>query len=165
MGWVAVLTGAALVLSGCGKGAEGQATDAIQKFLTAVHANDRTAFETMIDREALRGDLRNQLMAVGRAKGLEVDGGASEFVLDRMIAPRAFRLVDAVSGQPLAAAPSADQIAKRVRMSDGDHACYGPTEPEDPCVLSFLKEGKTWKLVGMRADQLTVAVEPPAASK
>lgn len=161
---MAALLGAGVALSGCGLGVRGQATDAVQKFLAAVHANDRPAFEAMIDREALRGDLRRQLSEVGRSNGLEVDGGASEFALDRMITPRAFKLVEAGAGRPLAAAPNAKQIDGLVRMTDRAHACVGPAAPQSPCILSFAKQDGHWRLVGMRADQLTLAVDP-AASK
>lgn len=165
MGWVAALIGAALTLSGCGRGAQGEATEAVQTFLAAVHANDRPAFEAMIDRPALRADLRDQLMALSRSKGLEVDGGASEFALDRMITPRAIELVDAASGQPLAAAPDARQIKGMVRLLERDLACVSASgaEAAAPCVLSFARRDDQWRLVSMQAGQSILAVDPPAA--
>ena len=141
--------------------ARGGATKAVQHFLAAVHAGDRATFEALIDRPALRSDLREQVMELGRSNGVEVDGGATDYVLDRRITPQAFRLVSAGGGQPLATAPDAGQIKPLVRMAGTRHACVAAADKAAPCVLSFAREKDgRWRLVGMRADQLTLAVDP-----
>src|SRR5207253_1086966 len=98
----------ALALAGCGVDVRADAAQGVARFLDAVRRDDRKAFEAAIDRPALRADLRDQLAQLGRAKGLDV-GGASEFALDRMISPEAFRLVEARTGQAMPVAPSAAQ--------------------------------------------------------
>jgi hypothetical protein len=149
-----------LAVSGCSLDVRADASRGIAHFLDAVHRGDRKAFEAAIDRPALRTDLRDQLAALGKAKDLDVGEGASEFALDRMITPEAFRLVEARTGQALPVAPTAAQIALTMKVRDKTHVCV--TDPgKDRCVLSFAKHGVTWRLVGMQATDLRVEV--PAA--
>jgi hypothetical protein len=153
---LAVLT---VSLSGCDIGVRTDAAKAIERFLAAVHDDDRAAFEAAIDRPALRANLGGQLTELARAKGVVVEGGPSEFALDRMISPGAFRLVEAKTGQALPHAPSAAEIALIMKVQDKSHVCV-----DDPaksrCLLSFAKRGGTWRLVGMPATNLTIAVPP-----
>ena len=155
----AALAALAVAMGGCDIGVRADASKAVARFLTAVQDDDRTAFEAGIDREALRADLRDQLTDLARAKGVVVDGGPSEFALDRMISPAAFRLVEASTGEALATAPSAAEIALIMKVRDRSHVCVG-----DPgkarCLLSFSKRSGTWRLVGMQATDLRIAVPP-----
>lgn len=160
---VAALTAFTVTLGGCDMGVRTDASKAIARFLTAVHDDDRAAFEAGIDRNALRADLRDQLTDLARAKGVIVEGGPSEFALDRMISPAAFRLVQANTGEALPAAPNAAEIALIMKVRDKTHVCVG--EPERPrCLLSFAKRAGAWRLVGMQAMDLKIAV-PPAPPK
>lgn len=154
----------AIALSGCDIGVRADASKAIERFLTAVHNDDRKAFEAAIDRNALRADLRDQLTDLARAKGVVVEGGPSEFALDRMITPAAFQLVEAGTGQALAAAPNAAAIALIMQVRDRSHVCVG--EPGKPrCALSFAKRDGAWRLVGMQATDLKIAVPPVPKKK
>jgi hypothetical protein len=161
---VVALTALAVTLGGCETGERAEAAKAVERFLTAVHNNDRAAFEAVIDRPALRSDLHDQLTDLGRAKGVIVEGGPSEFALDRMISPAAFQLVEAKTGQALTHAPSAAEIALIMKVRDKSHVCVG-----DPgkavCALSFAKRDGTWRLVGMRANDLRIEVPPAPAKK
>ncbi|MDB5466267.1 MAG: hypothetical protein JWQ46_1029 [Phenylobacterium sp.] len=175
--WVAAL--AALSLTAC-SGKPGQdAAGAVQGFLAAVLTNDRAAFEADIDRAALRRDLRSQIVEMGRAAGLEVDGGPSEFTLDRMIGPDNFHLVQAETGAPLATPPTLEQVRAMLQPVDGAHVCLHGPPPQQACVLTFEnqkaaakdaggKDGQArqagWRLVRMPATDLRIEVgaEPPA---
>ena len=160
---VVALTALAVTLGGCDIGVRADASKAIERFLTAVHNGDQAAFEAGIDRHALRADLRDQLTDLARAKGVIVEGGPSEFALDRMISPAAFRLVQANTGEALPVAPSAAEIALIMKVRDKTHVCVG--DPEKPrCLLSFAKRSGVWRLVGMQAMDLRIEV-PPAPSK
>jgi hypothetical protein len=154
-----------LALAGCGLDVRADAAQGIAKFLDAVHRDDHRAFEASIDRKALRSDLRDQLADLGRARGIDVEGGPSEFALDRMITPEAFRLVSARTGQPLPIAPTGAQVALMMQVKDKSHVCL-----DDPdghrCALAFAKRGGAWRLTGMRAAELkVVALPPPPAVK
>ena len=152
-----VLLVATLGLAGCGK-APGGATETAGRLLKAAYDNDRVAFEAEIDRAAVRDDLRRQVNEMARATTLDVDGGPSEFALDRMISPDALRLVDG-KGARLTAPPTTHQLAPLMKAVDANHACLRDAENPEHCVLTFAKAekagpdkaGKDWRLVGMRA--------------
>lgn len=159
-GSVVALLALALLLGGCGLDVRADASQGIARFLDAVRRGDRQAFEAAIDRPALRSDLRGQIAEIAKADGVDVGEGPSEFALDRRINPEAFRLVEAKTGEALPMAPTAAQVAILMKVRDRGHVCL-----EDPaqhrCLLSFAKQGKAWRLVGMQANGLKI--ELPAA--
>jgi hypothetical protein len=116
------------------------------------------AFEAQIDRTALREDLRRQMVELAQQRGVEVAGGPSDFALDRMIGPSALRLVRAGAGTPLAAAPTAAQLEQMLTTVGGKRACLPAPEAADRCLLTFAKAKNGWRLVGMQAMDLTIAV-------
>ncbi|TAJ71375.1 MAG: hypothetical protein EPO51_13840 [Phenylobacterium sp.] len=157
-----VLALAALGLSSCSGAAPKGAAESASRLLTAAYKNDRVAFEAEIDRAAVRDDVRRQVNEMARSKALEVDGGPSEFALDRMISPDALRLVDA-KGAPLTAAPTPQQVAPLMKVVDGKKVCLRDAESPENCLLTFAKgtgaEAKGhWRLVGMRALDLRVEI-------
>jgi hypothetical protein len=137
------------------------AAQGIARFLDAVRRDDHRAFEASIDRPALRSDLRDQLADLGRARGLDIEGGASEFALDRMITPDAFRVLGQRTGQPLPVAPTAAQVALLMKVKDRGHVCLTDTG-RDRCLLSFARTSGVWRLTGMQAAELKVVTLPPA---
>jgi hypothetical protein len=147
-------------LAGCDRTAAGDAAKGVAGFLEAVRRGDRAAFEAHVDRAALRADLRAQLADLGRAKDLDVDGGASEFALDRMITPEAFRLVQAPGDAPLAAAPTLAQVAGAIQVKDRRHVCL--TDARDGrCALRFARADGVWRLTGMQAAAVRILALPP----
>lgn len=165
----AVILAAALALTGCGGtapglGASRAAADSASRLLDAAFRGDRAAFESLVDRAAVREDLRRQVTAVARSAGLDVDGGPSDFALDRMISPAAIRLVHA-SGRPLAAAPTQAQVAPLMQTVAGGRACL--REPQGGCALTFARAGGGWRLVGMKAANLRIelAANPPSLGR
>lgn len=146
----------ALGLNSCGAAAPRGAIESASRLLAAALNGDRAAFEAQIDRAAVREDVRRQVAAVAKATVLEVDGGPSEFALDRMISPEKLRVVDR-SGAALTEAPTAKQVAPLMRRVDDKHACL-KSEAADGCLLTFAKGRDHWRLVGMKAMDLTVQV-------
>ena len=151
-----VLAAAALALAGCGASAPKGAAESASRLLAAALAGDRIAFEAEIDRAAVRDDVRRQITDVARGKTLDVEGGPSEFVLDRMISPGAIRVVHAGTGEAPAAAPSPSQVAKLMRVLDDDRACVRGRKGD--CLLTFAREKRDWRLVGMKAMDVEVEV-------
>jgi hypothetical protein len=157
-----VLCLAALGLSACNGAAPKSAAESASRLLTAAYNNDRVAFEAEIDRAAVRDDVRRQVSEMARATTLDVDGGPSEFALDRMISPDAVRIVDK-RGAPLTAAPTTQQVAPLMKVVDAQHVCVRDAESPQNCLLTFAKgtdaqaKGR-WRLVGMRALDLRVEV-------
>ena len=152
------------MLSGCGVDVRADAAQGIARFLDAVRRDDDKAFEAAIDRPTLRADLRDQLAQLGHARDIDIDGGPSDFALDRMITPEAFRLVSARTGQPLPVAPSAAQVALLMHVKDKRHVCLGDPG-QDACLLSFAKAAGGWRLIGMKATELKVVALPPPPAK
>jgi hypothetical protein len=152
---ILALAALALGVAGCGGGARDQAAKGAARFLDAVHAGDRVAFEAAIDRPTVREDLRRQMTELARGNGLDVGGGPSDLALDRMIAPQAFRLVDARTGQPLPEAPDAARAAATMRILDNRHACL---LAQQRCILTFGRSHEGWRLVSMQANVATIPV-------
>ena len=151
-----LLLAAGLSLAGCGGAAPPGAAESASRLLTAAFTGDRVAFEAQIDRAAVREDIRRQVTGLAKGAALDVDGGPSEFALDRMISPAAFRLVHAGSGEALSHAPTAKQVAPLMRLVDGRHACLKDAEAPQRCLLTFGKAGRSWRLVGMQAMDLRI---------
>lgn len=151
---------ATLGLAGCGGNAPGKApggaAESASRLLTAAFNGDRVAFEAQIDRAAVREDVRRQVTRLAQATTLDVDGGPSDFALDRMISPQAFRLVHAGSGEALSAAPTVRQVAPLMRALDANHACLRDKQAPKACILTFAKGKGQWRLVGMRAMGLRI---------
>lgn len=149
-----------LLLAACGGQARSQAAEDAARLLAAAQAGDQIGFEARIARPSLRDDLRRQLAEVARTQGLEVEGGPSDAALDRMIAPEAFRLVDARTGQSLSGAPTPDQVRPLLQPVQGGRMCLG--EVRTDCRLTFERtpEGR-WVLVGMQAQDLQIPLAPP----
>lgn len=152
---IAIVSLAAVALAGCGAPPRGAAESA-SRLLAAAHRGDRVAFEALIDRAAVRADIRRQVAELAQSSVLDVDGGPSEFALDRMISPQAFRLVDAGSGEALDAPPTPSQVAPLMRSIDAKHACLRDKRSPQDCLLTFEKGKGQWRLVGMRAMGLRI---------
>lgn len=147
-------------LTGCGPGKpQAGAAETASRLLDAAVKNDRVAFEAQIDRNAVRADVRRQVAEVARTSTLDVDGGPSEFALDRMISPEAIKVVRAGAGQPLSQGPTPAQVAPLMKTVDGKHACLAE---QGVCLLTFAKAKGGWRLVGMKAMGLQIAVSEGA---
>jgi hypothetical protein len=143
---------AALALAGCGNG--GKPLEAAAKsaatLLQAAQKQDRVSMETVIDRPAVRADLRRQVVAAGAQAGLAVDGGPSDFALDRMMGPDA---VVRTAAREAIAQPTAEQLMLRLKTLDRQHVCLPDRAQADRCLFTFAKvRHRGWRLVGMQAD-------------
>jgi hypothetical protein len=150
-----------LTLQACDrKPAERAETTAAQALLASAWSEDPAKFEAIVDRPAVRADLRAQLTRVAQANALAVEGGASDAALDRMITPHAFRLVAAGTGAPLASAPTREQAAALLKPLGQDLVCLHDQTPQQACLLTFAKARAGWRLVGMAPAGFTIAVSP-----
>ena len=137
------------------------AAESASRLLGAAIARDRVAFEAEIDRPAVREDLRRQVADLARGAALDVEGGPSEFVLDRMISPGALRVVRSGAGTPLVKAPSAADLSRQMRVVDRRHVCLHGVGEAERCLLTFANAKGGWRLVGMQA--MTHQIEIAAA--
>ncbi len=146
----AALAALALSLSACGLGERSEASKAIAGFLAAAQKGDRTAFEAVIDRNALRSDLADQMSDVGKNHGLDVGEPPSEFVLDRMINPRAVSVLAARTAPNWPASPTSAQIIPHMKVRDYRHVCL-EEQATKQCLLTFTKRDGAWRLTAMPA--------------
>jgi hypothetical protein len=153
-----VIAFASAGLTGCGDSAPRGAAENASRLLAAAVKGDRVAFEAEIDRPAVRDDVRRQMSEVARSRVLDVEGGPSEFALDRMIGPDAVHLVRAGSSQALTTAPGVDKIAGQMKAIDGNRACLADARAPDRCLLTFARAKGGWRLVGMQASDLRIEV-------
>ena len=152
-GFLVALAALALGVGGCSVDPRGSASKAIASFLAAVQRRDGAAMEVVLDRPALRIDLRDQLAALGRSNGIDVGGGPSEFAMDRMITAQAIRRAQAHTTLP--AVPTAAQVAPLLKVKDKDHVCVQDAVGA-ACALSFARRRGTWRLTGMAATGVKV---------
>ena len=147
-----LLASAALALTSCSGGQPPKAAaESASRLLAAAIARDRVAVEAQIDRPAVREDLRRQVADLARGRALDVEGGPSEFALDRMISPGALRVVRSGADAALAKAPSAAAVGRQMRVVDRRHVCLHAVGEASRCVLTFAKAKGGWRLVGMQA--------------
>lgn len=162
VGKLSVAAVAALVLAAaCSRQAADSAESAaVHALLASAWSQDADRFEAVVDRPAVRADLRHQLAEVAQANALAVEGGASDAALDRMITPHAFRLVDEGSGQPLVTPPSRAQAAALLKRVGKDRVCVHDQTPQEACLLTFARAKTGWRLVGMAPAGFIIAVAP-----
>lgn len=151
-----VLAGVGLAVSACGAARPPNAAlDSAGRLLSAAHARDRVAFEAEIDRPAVREDLRRQVAVLARGSALDVDGGPSDFALDRMVAPGALTVI----GAPAGGAPPRAQLARLMKVIDRRHVCLRDAPGSSHCLLTFAR-GRAgagrWRLVGMTLGRATI---------
>lgn len=158
---VAAVAALLVMAQGCARKPEARAeTGAVQALLASAWSDDSHGFEAVIDRTALRADLREQLLQVAQANALAIEGGASDAALDRMITPHAFRLVEAQTGAPLSAAPTRSQTAALLKWLGKDRVCLHDQTPQQTCLLTFARAKDAWRLVGMAPAGFTIPVAP-----
>jgi hypothetical protein len=148
----------ALGVTACGVARPKDPAESASRLLAAAMQNDRTAFEKQIDRPALREDVRRQVSQFARATSLDVEGGPSEFALDRMISPEAFRVVRVGSHEALARPPTPAEVAPLIKPVDKQHVCLQGAETPHDCLLTFARGKDGWRLVGMKAMDLRIEV-------
>ena len=156
----AALGALVLLISACGvSDPRGKAAGDIGRFLDAVAADDQAAFERLVDRPSVRADLKRQAAEVARAEALEVDGGASDFAMDRMISPATLRLIASADG--LAATPDAATLKAGLKRLDDHSVCLPVSVEPETCLLTFRRQGDgPFRLSGMQASALGQTLIP-----
>jgi hypothetical protein len=152
----------ALFLCGCEAKPPKAASASAVRLLAAAAADDRVAFEAEIDRHAVREDVRRQVTEMARGKALDVEGGPSDFALDRMIGPSAISLVDH-AGRTITTPPQPAQIESLMRVIDKRHVCLRDAASSARCLLTFSKDRNGWRLVGMQAMNVRIEVDEAGA--
>lgn len=151
----------AAALSACATVPRFEAANDVHALLVAVRDGDKTAFETHIDRAALRNQLRARLIAEQarhhgdrswQAMGAVLAGPLVGVAADRLIQPDVLRAVAIRFGyDPAKPLPGPLAITQALRRLDADRVCAF-TKRDGPCVLTFRREEGVWKLVEVQED-------------
>jgi len=142
-----------VILAGCGDARREAAPD-VGAFLDAAQRDDRMAFETRIDRPAIRADLKGQLLALPEVRTLQDQlGDVGDVAVDRMISPESFRDLRA-SAEALPPHGDLKAIRGRLKVLAADRVCLRGAADKDRCLLTFARQGKAWKLVALHAPDL-----------
>lgn len=160
-----------VALSSCSTVSSYDAARDVHRFLVAVRDNDRYAFDRYVDRRALTYSLESQLIDQAQDSGLPRElrilgsllaGPTSNALGDLVIRPSVFRAIAVSLGySPSDVLPSRLSIAtslRRVGRDDygrydrdrRDRVCAARSE-RDPCLLTFERQGDTWRLVSVDA--------------
>lgn len=156
-----ILLSVALVLGACATVPRFEAAGDVHALLVSVRDGDKAAFESRIDRPALKNALRARLIEEQarhhgdqswQAIGAALAGPLYGVLADRLIQPDVLRALAIRFGyDPAKPIPNQLQITSALRLLDPDRVCAF-TKKDGPCVLIFRREGQTWKLVEFQAE-------------
>lgn len=158
---VLILALAALVLSACATAQRYDAANDVHALLVSIRDNDKAAFETHVDRPALKRQIGARMMTEARKSGAD-DGLAALGALlaptlanlagDALIQPSVFRSVAAYYGydasRPL---PGPMVIGGQLKSLGAGQVCV-PRKKDGPCLLTFTQEQGVWRLSGFDGD-------------
>jgi hypothetical protein len=156
---IATLAALAALLTACGDADVRRSAAAdVHAFLSAAQSGDRKTFRAYVDRPAVRADLRRQLEAEVRRRGLEARP-FDDRAIDRMIEPQYLSLQGAV-GFGARSVPPAGQIALLIKVLPDGRACLmSPAIPPE-CVLTFENQSDRWRLVAVAATDMQIVRAP-----
>jgi hypothetical protein len=148
-----VLAAVAVLAAGCGDLRE-KAAPQVKAFLAAADGDEPMVFEAHIDRVALRADLKGQLMALPEVRLLydQLGDATGDVAVDRMISPASFQ--EFRVGLDLPKAAGDKEIARRLKVLGPNRVCLFDPKDKKQCLLTFTRQGKAWKLVGLHATDL-----------
>jgi Protein of unknown function (DUF2939) len=160
---IAPALGLSLLLSACATGERLGAAQDVHAFLLSVRDNDRASFEAHVDRRALEGEMQRIIAAkAANAKGvgpLKPFTGLLAIPVaraagDALIRPEVFRFAAEYYGyRPGQPVPNVVALAVYLTPVSDDQVCARHGKPPR-CLLTFAKEGATWRLVSIGDDPM-----------
>jgi hypothetical protein len=152
---------AALVLSGCATTRSLSAAGDVHALLVSIRDDDRTTFDTHVDRGALTAQIQGMLVDRTRAAdapdsikglGLLVSGPLAKAAAGALIRPDVFRAVAEYYGyRPDTAVPGTLAIAMMLHPVEDNRVCATKGK-SGPCLLTFANEDGVWRLVEFNGD-------------
>lgn len=150
----------ALALSACATVQKLEAAGDVHALLVAIRDNDRTTFNALVDRRALKGEISDRLVLEARRDGRVPTGlaailapGLAELAGDTLVQPEVFRAVAVHYGYRRdMKIPGPIGISTMLRQLPDGRVCAVTTK-EGPCLLIFAHapDGR-WKLSGFQGD-------------
>lgn len=150
------LTAATLSLSACATVDRYDAAGDVHALLTAIRDRDRAAFDARVDRQALKYEIEARLMDETRKAKVDdkwaavaslLAGPAADIAGEALIRPETFRAAANYYGYtPDKPLPNRVAIASMLRPAGDGRVCAA--KKDGPCMLTFTREGSTWRLSG-----------------
>jgi hypothetical protein len=150
----------AALLASCSTVERVDAAADVHSFLVSIRDNDGRAFSRYVDRPAIASSLAYRLRSEAReadlprevrAIGLVLSAPVASVATETLIRPSVLRLVAEEMGYtPAKPLPKTLNIAAALRHVDGGRVC-AVKDNRGPCLLTFAREGDTWKLVSIDA--------------
>lgn len=151
------LTAVAASLTACATADRYDAAGDVHDLLVAIRDNDRARFDAHVDRRALKGQIEARLMDEARRRGGSNDAVAALAALaagpiadvagEALIRPETFRAAATYYGYtPDRPIPGRVAIASTLRPAGDGRVCAA--KKDGPCLLTFTREGATWRLTG-----------------
>ena len=156
---------ATLALAACASVQRLDAAGDVHALLISIRDNDQAAFDSHVDRAALKRDLQTKLdKRIGkdeRLRGVAALLGPSliDFAGDTLVQPKVFRLVAERYGYtPQTRIPSQMEIAAALKPLPDGRVC-AVTKKDGPCMLVFSKEEGVWKLTSFEGDMSMLRIQ------
>jgi hypothetical protein len=144
----------ALVLTACATATRYDAAGDIHALLVAIRDNDHAAFDSHVDRPALKAQMKERLTAAAIQRGgalggllVQTFGGMTDALVDAAVQPEVFLAVAEAKGyRPSKPLPGRIAITESLRYLEGDRVCV-VDKKDGPCLLVFRHEGDAWRLI------------------
>ncbi len=145
----------ALVLASCASVRKLDAANDVHALLISIRDNDQAAFDSHVDRDALKAEIEKRLIAEG-AKDKRLGDlaailapGLAELAGEALVQPEVFRAVAAHYGYtPQTKIPGAIAISQLLKPLDDGRICATKSR-NGPCLLYFTKgPDDRWRLSG-----------------
>lgn len=148
----------ALSVAACASVKRLDAANDVHALLLSIRDNDQAAFDSHVDREALKKELQARIdLEIGkdeRLKGIAALLGPQivQFAGDTLVQPRTFKFVAEQYGYtPATKIPGPVAIAGALKEMPDGRVC-ATRKKDGPCVLIFTKQEGVWKLTGFEGD-------------
>jgi hypothetical protein len=149
---------AAVSLSACATATRYDAAGDVHALLVAIRDDDHAAFDSRVDRPALKAQIESQLVRKARdskiggggwqAAAIALAGPAASLASDALVQPETFRYAANYYGYtPDKPIPDRITITAGLRYIGSDQVCAAKTKT-GPCLLTFTLEDGTWRLSG-----------------
>ncbi|MDB5456249.1 MAG: hypothetical protein JWP92_1834 [Caulobacter sp.] len=155
---------AVLSLSACATVDRYDAAGDVHDFLVAIRDNDRAGFDDHVDRQALKYAIEAKILSETRKAKVDdgwravasaLSGAAAGFASDALIRPEVFRAAANYYGYtPDRPIPGRIAIASTLRPAGDGRVCAA--KKSGPCLLTFTREGATWRLTGFDAEAVNL---------
>lgn len=151
---------AVFVLASCATTQRYDAAADVHALLVSIRDNDQATFDKHVDREALKRQVQERMLAEARqgggdglaALGSLIAPALAEVASQALIQPQTFRAVAEYYGYgPTTPIPNSLIIGGQLKTVGEGQVC-ATRKKDGPCMLMFTREAGVWRLSGFEGD-------------